>query len=453
MAKSKTVYICNSCGCSYARWQGQCDNCHARNTISEQIEVKKTKSSFPEIAPAQPIKLSELSNAADIRFSTGIKELDAVLGGGLVQGGLLLISGEPGIGKSTLLLQMAKSLCANKYRILYVSGEESAEQIGLRAKRLDIVTDDLYLYSESSLEAVLAAADNLNSQVLFIDSIQTVWTADIDAAPGTVSQVRESTLKLMEFCKHRQIAVLLVGHVTKGGEIAGPRLLEHMVDVVLQFEGDRSHLFRILRGVKNRYGPTDEVGVFEMKNTGLIPVLNPSAYFVSTATQASGSCVSVLLEGSQPFLVEIQALVTGNYAAYPKRTAMGLDLNRLQLLLAVIEKRLSVRLDQYDVCLNLAGGLKSRDTGLDLAAVAAIVSSWQDKTIPADHLFIGEVGLGGEVRPVSRLEQRVREAAKQGIKVIYVPKGAARLLRGLETTCRLYTISSIAAIQSLLADF
>jgi DNA repair protein RadA/Sms len=394
-----------------------------------------------------------VSGGADIRFSTGIKEVDAVLGGGLVQGSLLLISGEPGIGKSTLLLQMAKALCANQSRVLYVSGEESEAQVSLRASRLGMDSEDLYLYSESCLESVLAEAENLKPGVIFVDSIQTVWTSNMDSAPGTVTQVRESTLKIMEFCKQRNIAVVLVGHVTKGGEIAGPRLLEHMVDVVLHFEGDRSHLFRILRGIKNRYGPTDEVGIFEMKSSGLVPVLNPSAYFVSGGVKASGSCTSVLLEGSQPFLVEVQSLVTGNYSAYPKRTSMGLDLNRLNLLIAVIEKRIAVRLDQYDVCVNLAGGLKSRDTGIDLAVVTAIISSWQDKCVPADHLFIGEVGLGGEVRMVPRIEQRVREAAKQGMKNVYVPKSSSRILRNMEADCKLYAISSIAALRTLVADF
>ncbi|MBW7875979.1 MAG: DNA repair protein RadA [Candidatus Cloacimonetes bacterium] len=421
----KTVFVCSSCGSSYPKWQGRCPACLEWNTLEEEKELPKS-SGFAQMRSisAKPTPLAEVSAMEAIRFPTGLIEFDQVLGGGLVQGSLVLIGGQPGVGKSTLLLQITRALETNETSCLYVSGEESEPQIKLRALRMGISGKSLWLFAESSLEAILNACENLKPKVMILDSIQTIRSLELQSVPGSIAQIRDCTYKILEFAKSRDLTVLIVGHITKDGELAGPKLLEHMVDTVLQFEGDKQHYFRILRSIKNRFGATDEVSVFEMKEGGLFPVENPASYFMAEASLASGSAVSVLLEGSQPFLVEVQALVTDNHFTYPRRTAMGLDLNRLHLLLAVLERHAGLQLGQYDACVNLAGGIKAADPALDLAICAALYSSFNEKVLPKGVLFLGEVGLGGEVRMPSRLDLRVRTAIRQGIVRFVLPKRA-----------------------------
>lgn len=426
--KKKNFFVCSACGYRHSRWQGNCAECGEWNTLHEELlttlKASDKKKSEALARGNSAVKLEEIKFEDEDRLLTGIQELDQVLGGGLVRGAMVLIGGEPGIGKSTLLLQLCKSLAQRNVRVLYASGEESESQVKLRAKRLGFENGEMYLVSETLLEAIQRQVSEIDPQVLILDSIQTVRTQDLDSTPGTVSQVRECTMKLLDFCKTRGLTCLLVGHVTKGGELAGPRMLEHMVDVVLHFEGDRNHVFRLLRGHKNRYGATDEVGIFEMGAKGLQSVTNPSKFFLEDEKLESGTCLSVILEGSQAFLVEVQALLSDNHFTHPKRTVMGYDLNRVQLLLAVIEKRMGLNLGQYDVYVNIAGGMKTSDPALDLAVVAAILSSLRNQAPPQGSLVFGEVGLGGEVRLVPRVDYRVREAFKQGFKHIMLPARA-----------------------------
>lgn len=430
--KAKTAFFCTHCGHSHSRWQGQCDSCFERNCLVEEL-IPSKENNFSKMgieAERKPLKISEINPQDAKRLSVGMKEVDIVLGGGLVPGSLVLLGGEPGIGKSTLLLQVCKALCDKGKKILYLAGEESESQVKLRAQRLGLDSGEFYIFSEIQTQNIFSQCEVLKPDLMVVDSIQTMKSNELDSSPGSVSQVRECTLHFMEYCKLKNVACLLVGHVTKGGEIAGPRLLEHMVDVVLQFEGDKNNWFRMLRGIKNRFGATDEIGIFEMKESGLQAVENAGLAFMNSDHFSSGSCQSVLLEGNQPFLVEVQALVADNHFTYPKRTAMGLDLNRLQILLAVMEKRLGVRVGEYDVFVNITGGVKTKDTGLDLAVVAAILSSLKDHVLDQDLLVIGEVGLGGEVRMTSRMESRVRESLKQGYKKFHLPWRAKNL--GLE---------------------
>ena len=365
---------------------------------------------------------------------------------------MILIGGEPGIGKSTLLLQLCKSLAQSRSRVLYASGEESESQVKLRAKRLGFENGDMYLVSETLLESIQQQVLEIKPDILILDSIQTIRTRDLDSTPGTVSQVRECTMKLLDFCKPRGLTCLLVGHVTKGGDLAGPRMLEHMVDVVLHFEGDRNHVFRLLRGHKNRYGATDEVGIFEMSTQGLQSVSNPSKFFLEDEHRESGSCLSVILEGSQAFLVEVQALLSDNHYTHPKRTVMGYDLNRVQLLLAVMEKRMGLNLGQYDVYVNIAGGIKTSDTGLDLAVVTAILSSLKNQALTKGMLVFGEVGLGGEVRLVPRADYRVREAIKQGFTDIMLPSRARTLFEKESYSESLRFVDAIGSTRGLFTS-
>jgi DNA repair protein RadA/Sms len=447
--KKRTVFLCSHCGHEHMRWQGYCSSCNARNCLNEELGSATVKSQPSKRGGTKPQTLNQVGIQDDSRIQTRIQEVDLVLGGGIVPGSVILLGGEPGIGKSTLILQVCKGLCTQGIRVLYVSGEESASQVKLRASRLGLDSKELYLYSEVELETILGEVQTLEPKILVLDSIQTVRTRELDSSPGSVSQVRECTYKVLECAKTQNIPVLLVGHVTKGGEIAGPRLLEHMVDVVLSFEGDKNHYFRILRGTKNRFGATDEVGIFEMKSTGLQAVENPSSYFISETSPVPGSSLSLVMEGSQPFLVEVQALVTSNQFTYPKRTAMGFDLNRLTLLIAVLEKRMGVILGQSDVYVSLAGGVKTSDPSLDLAVILAILSSLKDRRVPRDVVVMGEVGLGGEIRLISRVETRIKEARKQGFKRFYVPRKAVEM----QPECRgpeIHGVKTIRDVNSLL---
>lgn len=431
--KSKTTYICRECGYKSPKWLGKCPGCNSWNTMEETLAVSEKKTSAVKSLAREntanarmPKRISEVTAGDEARSKTGLKELDRVLGGGIVQGSLILVGGDPGIGKSTLLLQICQSLGRDK-KLLYVSGEESESQIKIRAERLGVTSDNLYLVSETDVELIIENINTLKPDVVIIDSIQTMNREDISSASGSVPQVREATNAFMRIAKTMGIAFFIVGHVTKEGAIAGPRVLEHMVDCVLYFEGDRQLTFRILRAVKNRFGSTNEIGVFEMRDTGLTEVENPSAMLLEGRnTDISGSSIVCVMEGSRGVMAEIQALVTPTGFGNPRRMANGIDLYRLLLLIAVLEKRARMNLSNSDVYLNVAGGLKIDETAVDLGICAAVAASQSDIPLPADMIFIGEVGLGGELRGVSQLEKRINEAHKLGFKSAIVPKQSLR---------------------------
>ena len=436
--KSKTVYICRECGYQSPKWLGKCSACGGWNTMDETFakEEKKTAiSALNSVVLKKVSSLKQIETNNEVRYTTGLAELDRVLGGGLVKGSLVLVGGDPGIGKSTLLLQICNSLAVSK-KILYVSGEESERQIKLRAERLGVTCDNVYIVSETDVTTILEYINQIEPEIVIIDSIQTMNCDEITSAAGSVPQVREATNAFMKIAKSRDISMFIVGHVTKDGALAGPRVLEHMVDCVLYFEGDRQMTFRILRAVKNRFGSTNEIGVFEMANTGLVEVENPSKIFLEGRSENnSGSSIVCTMEGSRGVLAEIQALVTPTGFGNPRRMSSGIDLNRVILMIAVLEKRAKVSLSNYDVYVNVAGGLRIDETAIDLGLCAAIVTSKKDIQIPDDLVFIGEVGLGGELRGVSQLEKRLSEAAKLGFKTAIVPKQSMKNLivpKGME---------------------
>lgn len=422
MAKTKTIFYCQNCGAESAKWVGKCPACNEWNTYVEEVVSKGTQHQPDFVSDRSvPVNLKEASaNPQKDRLSTEMVELDRVLGGGIVSGSLVLVGGEPGIGKSTIMLQMAVKL---NRKILYVSGEESAEQIKMRADRIGTTSDHCYLYAETSLTEVLRQASNMQPDILIIDSIQTLHSDRVEASVGSISQVKECTGQLMKFAKQKDIPIFLIGHVNKDGAIAGPKVLEHMVDTVLQFEGDRHLSYRILRTIKNRFGSTSELGMFEMNANGLREVTNPSEVLISPREPGlSGIALGATLEGNRPLILETQALVSPTSYGNPQRSTTGYDYKRLTMLLAVVEKRLGVRLSTQDVFLNIAGGLKVQDTALDLAICTALFSSFEDVPIGEDICFAAEVGLGGEIRPVSRIENRINEAEKLGFKEIYISK-------------------------------
>ena len=427
----KTVFTCQSCGYQTPRWMGKCPECQQWDSMTEERRTGKQPITAltGSKAVAQPIPIDAIDLDAETRRLTGIAEFDRVLGGGLVVGSLVLIGGDPGIGKSTLMLQALYGLAVSGARVLYVSGEESVRQIRLRSQRLQTVAPDLLVVSEIDLDQIIQMVETHQPDVLVVDSIQTMFSPELTSAPGSVSQVRESTVRLMLLAKRTGTPVMLVGHVTKEGAIAGPRLLEHMVDTVLYFEGDRNHVFRVLRAVKNRYGSTNEIGVFEMRESGLAEVGNPSAVFLSERpNEAPGSVVTASMEGTRPILVELQALVSGSSYGTPRRTILGLDANRVALLVAVMEKKLGLHLIGQDVFMNVAGGVKVDEPAVDLAVAAAIAASFTDKAVPEGTLIVGEVGLTGEVRAVGHVEIRAAEAAKMGFKRCIVPHSNLRRL-------------------------
>lgn len=433
MAKAKTTaFFCKECGYESSKWLGQCPACRAWNTLVEEPVAKmapaagKGRMSAERgagMAAAKPALLSEIRLEKEDRISTGFKELDRVLGDGIVAGSLVLVGGDPGIGKSTLLLQVCRHLAAAGQRVLYISGEESLKQIKMRANRIGTVTGELRFLSETNLERIEAVIDQEKPQIVVIDSIQTMYREEITSAPGSVSQVRESTGILMQIAKSRGIAIFVVGHVTKEGVVAGPRVLEHMVDTVLYFEGDRNAVYRILRGVKNRFGSTNEIGVFEMGEEGLAEVENPSEYMLDgRPKEASGAVVSCSFEGTRPILLEVQALVAETSFGMPRRTAAGTDYNRVNLLMAVLEKRCRYELSRLDAYVNITGGMRMSEPALDLAIVMALMSSYKDRPVDPGMLIFGEVGLSGEVRGISQAAQRVAEAAKLGFTTCVLPK-------------------------------
>ncbi len=431
MAKGKSsIFFCQSCGYESSKWAGQCPACKEWNTFVEEVMDKKSSRTMKALSEVKTSTLSEISMTTQQRIGTKVEELDRVLGGGIVPGSMVLVGGDPGIGKSTLLLQVCRNLCNDNIQVLYISGEESLQQIKIRAQRLGEFNDRLSLLCETNLDLIQGVIEKTKPQVVVIDSIQTMYNESVGSAPGSVSQVRESTGILMRIAKVMGIAVFIVGHVTKEGVVAGPRVLEHMVDTVLYFEGDRHASYRILRGVKNRFGSTNEIGVFEMRQDGLTEVKNPSEYMLSGKPEgASGSVVACSMEGTRPILLEIQALVCRSNFGMPRRTATGTDYNRVNVLMAVLEKRIGMHLSDYDAYINIAGGIRMNEPAIDLGIVLAIVSSYKERPIEESTICFGEVGLSGEVRAVSMAEQRILEAKKLGFKTCILPKVC---LKGLD---------------------
>ncbi len=433
MAKSKTVFVCSSCGYESAKWLGKCPACNEWNSFYEEKVVNTSSTSGGKSSASKersmPRKLKEVEGIEATRTSTGIGELDRVLGGGLVKGSLVLVGGEPGIGKSTLILQLCDRV-KGEGKVLYVSGEESAEQVKIRADRLNINNDDLMFLGETNIDNVQDAIMSINPKLVIIDSIQTMYSEEITSAAGTVSQVREITARIMRMCKDNGITTIIIGHVTKDGNIAGPRVLEHMVDTVLYLEGERYFSYRILRSVKNRFGSTNEVGMFEMQNEGMVEITNPSSILISEREDnPAGSVIVASMEGTRPLLVELQALTTPSVFGIPKRTANGIDYNRLAVLMAVMEKRAGLALGTQDVYLNVVSGIKLVEPAIDLGIVLACASSFKNISIPQDVVAIGEVGLTGEVRAVNMIEKRIKEAEKLGFKQCIIPESNKKLLK------------------------
>ncbi len=424
MAKSKTIYVCTNCGAESPKWVGRCNSCGEWNTYVEEIIPAKKKefASFGHEQP-RPQLLNDISALEQNRIRSGMEETDRILGGGIVPGSVVLLGGEPGVGKSTLALQLAMKL-ENK-KILYVSGEESGEQIKLRAGRLGYINESCYVYSETSLEAIINTAESIKPEIIIIDSIQTISTASLDSSAGTISQVRECAAILLKYAKQTGTPIILIGHITKDGSLAGPKILEHIVDVVLQFEGDKNYIYRILRAVKNRFGATTEIGIFEMLTTGLREVSNPSEMFISQHEEVlSGIAIAATIDGIRPFMIETQALVSSAVYGTPQRSSTGFDTRRLNMLLAVLEKRAGFRLGVKDVFMNIAGGLKVNDPAIDMAVISAVLSSNLDIPVDRTVCFAGETGLSGEIRPVSHIDQRIKEASKLGFSKIYISKYA-----------------------------
>jgi len=425
MAKVKTTFFCQNCGAQYSRWQGQCNSCKEWNTIAEEIVQKEEKAIWKSASAdskrvGKPLKINEIDSALEVRMDTCDAELNRVLGGGIVPGSLILLGGEPGIGKSTLLLQISLRL---PYKTLYVSGEESQKQIKMRAERINPDSENCYILTETKTQNIFRQIEEIDPDVVIIDSIQTLHTDYIEASPGSISQIRECTAELIKFAKETNVPVILIGHITKDGNIAGPKILEHMVDTVLQFEGDRNHVYRILRSLKNRFGSTAELGIYEMQGSGLREVSNPSEILIShREEELSGTAIAATLEGMRPLMIEIQALVSTAVYGTPQRSTTGYNAKRLNMILAVLEKRAGFRLGTKDVFLNVTGGISVDDPAIDLAVVAAILSSNEDIPVGKDFCFVGEVGLSGEIRPVNRIDQRIQEAEKLGFATIFVSR-------------------------------
>jgi DNA repair protein RadA/Sms len=450
--KTKTQYICQSCGNACLRWQGKCPSCGEWNTLVEEVvRPKSSRKNYSGTTLTEVYSLTHIKVDQSQRFLTISKEFNRVLGGGMVAGSVVLVGGDPGIGKSTLLLQEAAGLSKAGFKTLYVAGEESAQQIKLRAERIGMDSDAVFILPETDLDVALAKIESLSPNLVIVDSIQTAFTNKLESAPGTVSQVRECALQLIHVAKNKNIPIILVGHVTKEGMVAGPKVLEHMVDALLLFEGDRDHFYRILRAMKNRFGSTREIGVFEMSEKGLLDVANPSSVFLAERNREStGSSIICCMEGTRPILVELQALATNSNFGLPQRTTTGFDLKRANMLLAVLEKRLGYRTGTMDVFLNAVGGFKVDETSADLGVIAAIASSVQNKVVDSGAILIGEVGLGGEVRSVSHIESRIKEAEKMGFKTAIIPKGNSRSLKNFEHIKVVPVSTALEAIDNVL---
>lgn len=430
MAKNKTVYFCKECGFESAKWLGQCPGCKQWDTFTEEPVVKKSSKHSGIRNASEPELLSNIRTETELRIQSGIEELDRVLGGGIVQGSLVLVGGDPGIGKSTLLLQMCREVTAKSKKILYISGEESLSQIKMRAERLGVFHGELLLLCETNLDLIEETIHKYHPDIVVIDSIQTMFKEDVESAPGSVSQVREATGALMRIAKGLGITIFIIGHVTKEGVVAGPRVLEHMVDTVLYFEGDNYASYRVLRAVKNRFGSTNEIGVFEMRGSGLVEVKNPSEFMLKGRPEGEpGSVVAASIEGTRPILVELQALVCRTNFNMPRRTAAGTDYNRVNLLMAVLEKRAGIQLSDCDAYVNVAGGMRITEPALDLSIITAILSSYRNAALDNKTVLFGEVGLTGEIRAVNMAEQRVAEAAKMGFETCILPQANKEQLR------------------------
>ena len=429
MAKVSTVFVCSNCGYESAKWIGKCPACNEWNSFYEEKLAKTAGTASKEKKSSSPKKLNDVKGAEAVRVKSGIAELDRVLGGGLVKGSLILLGGEPGIGKSTLILQLCNSV-KEEGKVLYVSGEESAEQIKIRADRLNIKNEDIMFLGETDIDIIENTILEMKPKLVIIDSIQTMYSSEITSAAGTVSQVREITSRIMRVCKSDEITTIIIGHVTKDGNIAGPRVLEHMVDTVLYLEGERYFSYRILRGVKNRFGSTNEVGMFEMQNEGMVEITNPSSVLISERSDnPPGSVIVAAMEGTRPLLIELQALTTLSVYGLPRRTANGIDYNRLTLLIAVLEKKMGYALGNQDVYLNVVSGIKIYEPAVDLSVIAACASSFKNVSISKDTVVIGEVGLTGEIRAVNLIEKRLKEAEKLGFKTCIIPESNKKLLK------------------------
>ena len=451
MAKVKTTFFCQNCGTQYSKWQGQCTACKEWNTIAEEVIQKQEKSDWKPATGStkrvsKPLKINEIDGSKEARIATLDQEFNRVLGGGIVPGSLILLGGEPGIGKSTLLLQIALKL---EQKTLYVSGEESQKQIKMRAERIHPNSANCYILTETKTQNIFKQIAALEPDIVVVDSIQTLHSDYIESSSGSISQIKECTAELIKFAKETGTPVVLIGHITKDGHIAGPKILEHMVDTVLQFEGDRNHVYRILRAQKNRFGSTHELGIYEMQGSGLREVSNPSEILISKKDEElSGNAVAATLEGMRPLMIEVQALVSTAVYGTPQRSATGFNLKRLNMLLAVLEKRAGFRLGAKDVFLNITGGIAVDDPAIDLAVVASILSSNEDEALPKDYCFAAEVGLSGEIRPVQRVEQRIIEAEKLGFSTIFVSKYSKIALK--QTTIKIQLISKIEDLVDIL---
>ncbi len=453
MAKTKTSYFCQSCGAQSAKWVGKCPVCNEWNTYVEEViereETKISSKSFSTKREAKPILLRNVERQSIDRIDTQDSELNRVLGGGIVPGSLILIGGEPGIGKSTLMLQLAIQL--QNHKILYVSGEESEQQIKMRAERIALPGEHCYIFSETNTQNILRQANELQPDLIIVDSVQTLHSSHIESPPGSVSQIRECTGEFQRFAKEVGVPVFLIGHITKDGTIAGPKLLEHIVDTVLQFEGDRNYAYRILRTLKNRFGSTSEIGIYEMLGSGLRQVINPSEILLTHRDeQPSGIAIAAMMEGMRPFLIETQALVSPAFYGTPQRSATGFDVRRMNMLLAVLEKRSGFRFGTKDVFLNIAGGIRVDDPAIDLGVIAALISSYEDVAIPANVCFAAEVGLSGEVRAVGRIEQRIAEADKLGFEKIFVSGYNGKLTDAKKFGIEVITINKIQELVRML---
>ncbi len=449
MQKHTIKYICTNCGYESLKWLGRCPNCEEWNSFSEEIVESRKSRTRPKVKDENIFKLSEVDSYEDIRLKTNLNEFDRVLGGGLIPGSVILIGGDPGIGKSTLVMQAASS---TKAEILYVTGEESVRQINIRAKRLKVNEDNIFILSETNLDVITSAIDKLKPEVLIIDSIQTMYKPEFENAPGTVTQIRECTNFLMQLAKTLNFSVILIGHVTKEGFLAGPKILEHIVDTVLQFEGEKNYSYRILRAQKNRFGNTNEIGIFEMHENGLTEVKNPSQIFLSERNEnVTGAVVTASIEGSRPVLLEVQALVTPTNFGNPQRVTTGFDYRRLSILLAVLEKRVGLRLSSHNVFLNIAGGLKIDEPAIDLAVCTAIASSLKNQSVKNDFVVLGEVGLGGEIRSIGHIDKRIQEAEKLGFNNIVLPINNMKSLKN-KNNIKLFAVDNISeAINKILS--
>jgi len=451
LGKTKTKFVCQECGYESPKWMGKCPGCSSWNTFVEEIQEKKTKKNSRGITSNKIMKLKEIAVEEEKRISTSYSELDRVLGGGIVNSSLVLVGGDPGIGKSTLLMQTGDKVAKQDLNVLYVTGEESARQIKIRAERLGMDSDNIYILAETNVEHIISSIEKLNPDLLILDSIQTIYNPEITSAPGSVSQVKEVTATIMRITKSSNMSTFIVGHVTKQGSIAGPRVLEHMVDTVLYFEGDTQHSYRILRAVKNRYGSTNEVGVFQMRDSGLEEIINPSSFFLESRTENSyGSVIAASMEGTRPLLIEIQALISHSSFGVPRRVTTGVDSSRAAMLMAVLEKKAGIQLQNSDAYINVIGGMQVKETAVDLPILCSIASSFKEVKIDQNTIIMGEVGLSGEVRGIKDIDKRIKEAQKMGFKRAVIPFSNSKNVKKDKDNIDLIEVKTIEEVLDVL---